>query len=201
MNGYEQTMRTLCRSARGGGSREAKGVLARQFIQKSLTSIRNSKKTSHMKYVLIAFSITFLSCNMHHSDNGHTTDNQKNSSQLGSDSLEVILRLYKFYREYISENISTPENHDHIQKLLGEYCTDSFREIIGSSELDADPFVDAQDYEEAWINNLSISKTGFESNKYKICFMLSFDNSQHCVTAIVKKEGGLWKIDNVSPSN
>ena len=133
---------------------------------------------------------------MPRSNQEHNKQTEKANSQL-----EEVQRLSKFYKEYITENLSVTENTDKIENLLNKYCTNSFREKLSSLQLDADPIVDAQDYEEEWINNMSIIKLENASHEYQVCFLLSFDNSQHCIFLTLKKEDDLWKINNISPVN
>lgn len=113
-----------------------------------------------------------------------------------SDMKETIK---KFYSSYIIENSQVPEDWDKINKLKKQYCTTKFLAKIEQSELEADPFLDVQDYNEDWINTLNIKEIGNKENPiFSVCFKLDFDGSNHCVKVNMKQENGDWKIDNVS---
>jgi|SRR5690554_4647558 len=112
---------------------------------------------------------------------------------------EKALLLKKFYSSYIIENSQVPEDWDKINNLKKQYCTTNFLAKIEKTELEADPFLDVQDYNEDWINTLEIKEVGNKENPvFSVCFKLDFDESNHCVKVNMKQENGNWKIDNVS---
>ena len=100
------------------------------------------------------------------------------------DSLKV------FYQSYIRES-------SKIESLKAKHCTAKFLVQIADAELDADPFLNAQDVEEKWAENLEITPESAAKDQYKVCYTASFDNSKHCVKVTMVDEGGSWKIDNI----
>ncbi|MBL0019574.1 MAG: DUF3828 domain-containing protein [Bacteroidetes bacterium] len=107
------------------------------------------------------------------------------------DSLKV------FYQSYIRESSKVPEDHAKIESLKAKHCTAKFLVQIADAELDADPFLNAQDVEEKWAENLEITPESAAKDQYKVCYTASFDNSKHCVKVTMVDEGGSWKIDNI----
>lgn len=108
-------------------------------------------------------------------------------------------RLKTFYSAYIYEMSKLPEDSVRINKLIQEYCTASYatrlRELYEQGELDADPFIDLQDFDTGWVNTLTIQNK--KSDEYSVCFMDPTFKEPHCVNVHVANIEGAWKINDV----
>jgi hypothetical protein len=105
--------------------------------------------------------------------------------------------LKAFYQSYIRESSKVPEDHAKIESLKAQHCTAKFLVQLANAELEADPFLNAQDVEEKWAENLEITPESAGKDQYNVCYTASYDNAKHCVKVTMVDEGGSWKIDNI----
>lgn len=105
--------------------------------------------------------------------------------------------LREFYQSYIKESSKLPGDDQQISALKKKHCTARFLGELDKAELEADPFLNAQDVEEQWASNLEINPEAGSKDKFQVCYTASFDNAKHCVEVSMVKEGENWMIDNV----
>ena len=110
---------------------------------------------------------------------------------------EISNMLKSFYTAYITENAQDREDFKRIEILKTKYCTKSLLNSIRTKDFDADPFINGQDYNEEWVKTLTVNKVVSKNNQFEVCFIVTYDNSLHCVKVTVKKEGEMWKIDGL----
>jgi hypothetical protein len=117
------------------------------------------------------------------------------SCSTGTDT-KAMDSLKEFYQNYIRESSKVPEDFAKIEALKAKHCTAKFLAKLADTELEADPFLNAQDVEEVWADNLVVTDaTG--KDEYSVCYTASFDNKKYCVKVSMVDEGGTWKINNV----
>lgn len=104
-----------------------------------------------------------------------------------------------FYGAYIRENSKEPGDMKAVESIKKKHCTSSLLQKLSGEELDADPFLDAQDVDANWVNTMEVLPEGSAENVYGVCFLLTPGESKHCVRVAMKQEGGEWKIDDVHP--
>ncbi|MAC96739.1 MAG: hypothetical protein CMC96_14705 [Flavobacteriales bacterium] len=110
---------------------------------------------------------------------------------------DEVKTLREFYSSYIMENAKNELDFQKIDSIKAIYCTDELLEELKNSELEADPFLDVQDYDKTWAENLKIKKSKIGENNYQVCFKVQFDKSNHCLLISLKKEEGKIKINKV----
>lgn len=119
------------------------------------------------------------------------------SCAAGNDS-KAMDSLKAFYKDYIKESSKVPADNAKIESLKTKHCTAKYLGQLADQELEADPFLNAQDVEEKWADNLEITPDGVTQNQFSVCYTASFDNSKHCVEVTMVEDGGSWKIDNIT---
>ena len=111
---------------------------------------------------------------------------------------QEVNTLREFYQSYIQECSKFPVHAEQIASLEKRYCTSRLLQSLEDGELDADPFLNAQDVDAKWADNLEIAPDNSGTNLYQVCYASTFDKSKHCVKVKLTKEGESWKIDEVT---
>ena len=112
-----------------------------------------------------------------------------------NDSAATMLK--QFYTSYItaSEQSLDEKKLDLIKK---QYCTKRIlNRIAKDEELDADPFVQAQDTNIDWLRTLVINKDAQKSNVYNVSYEDTYTKKRIVIKLLVVKEGQKYKIDNI----
>lgn len=111
---------------------------------------------------------------------------------------KIIEMLKTFYKSYIIENSKNSINTSEIESIKTKYCTTALLEKIKKEELDADPFMNVQDFSKDWVNSLTVNKDpNLNDNSYKVCFEVTKEDSR-CINVTVVNENKTWKVNNVS---
>lgn len=115
-------------------------------------------------------------------------------------SPEVVVR--NFYEAYLN---SLNQNEDPLTKRRTELSKLVTRRLMASLDrarkrgLDADYFLDAQDWDETWEKNITTSSLGIQGLRATINVVLKGDSfGEHKLRVDVRKEAGVWKIDSVN---
>ncbi len=109
--------------------------------------------------------------------------------------------LKEFYRSYIIENSKDDFDLTKVESIKKKYCTQRFLNELKSLDLEADPFLDVQDYKEKWINTLEINKIDNVGPTFQVCVFFEYNKTTHCVEVTVIKQGEDLKIDMVKVSD
>lgn len=125
------------------------------------------------------------------------------SNDTTSSSQQAQLRgmemLREFYTLYITENDKKKRDDLRIATIKEKYVTPKLIAKIDSAmlyyNLDYDPFVNAQDYDTAWIKTLEIAPVPERTNTFDICYTYN-KNSKSCTTVVLVESEGKYMIDN-----
>lgn len=130
--------------------------------------------------------------------NGNTDSNDTISSSQ-QEQLRGMEMLREFYTLYITENDKKKRDDLRIAAIKEKYVTPKLLAKIDSAmlyyNLDYDPFVNAQDYDTAWIKTLEIAPVPERTNTFDICYTYN-ENSKSCPTVVLVKSEGKYMIDN-----
>ncbi len=102
-----------------------------------------------------------------------------------------------FYSSYLQEFSSFPPDMAKLDALKQKHCTSELLARLQDAELEADPFLNVQDFEEGWSSTMTIASVDSDPDLYNVCVPISYDKSTHCVQVKVKKVEEDWKIDEV----
>lgn len=105
--------------------------------------------------------------------------------------------IREFYSSYITEFSKFPPDMDKLQALKQKYCTAELLGRLANAELDADPFLNVQDFDAAWAETLTVNSVDSDPNLFNVCVEIAFNNTTHCVQVKVKEAEGGWKIDEL----
>lgn len=130
--------------------------------------------------------------------NGSIDSNDTISSSQQA-QLRGMEMLREFYTLYITENDKMKRDDLRIATIKEKYVTPKLIAKIDSAmlyyNLDYDPFVNAQDYDTAWIKTLEIAPVLERTNTFDICYTYN-RNSKSCTTVVLVESEGKYMIDN-----
>ncbi|MBC9934150.1 DUF3828 domain-containing protein [Chitinophaga qingshengii] len=106
----------------------------------------------------------------------------------------AIKMLKQFYTSYITEEAKNDVDEKKINLLKKKYCTTALLNKLKHMELDADPFVHAQDYDATWINTLSVRKDAKLADVYHVSYLDAYAKEKNTIKVQVVKEGNSYKI-------
>jgi hypothetical protein len=114
----------------------------------------------------------------------------------------AVRRFYQWYVHALNQNVEPLEKH---QDKMSEFVTTRLlrsltRALKRPDGIDADYFLDAQDWDETWEHNILTSKARIQGSRATLNATLrgsaSFGN--HKLRVSLRKEGGRWKIDSIN---
>jgi len=127
------------------------------------------------------------------------------SSQAQSTPGSAVRAFYKWYVHALTQNVIEPLRSD--KAMARKYVTASFlhrieKAMAREEGLNADPFLSAQDWDKSWENNIVIGKVSTAGATSIINAVLpSKQMGDQKLKIVMKKEGGVWKIDQVNDRN
>lgn len=120
---------------------------------------------------------------------------------------ETVRRFYEVYLRSLNQHEEPLERHRaELSKLVTQRLLKSYERASKSDTgINVDFFIEAQDWDDAWEKNITLSKARIQGTRATITVMLkggtlgadnkTFDNK---LKVGLRKEGGAWKIDTVN---
>lgn len=110
--------------------------------------------------------------------------------------------LHSFYHWYVTELIANHEplkNRAAMQRFVTKRLLREIDKAVqGPDGLDADYFLDAQDFDNQWADNISISKVRVNGDKATAeVLLIGQETMRRQLRVALVKEGGIWKVDRV----
>lgn len=105
----------------------------------------------------------------------------------------------QFYDWYLHAGFPIPERKN--LATFRKYVTQRLIRKQMDPEVDADLFVDAQDFDETWKNNFSVSKATIRGQQATTQVGLKGKQFNYTLRVTLRRENGAWKIDNVKGSD
>ncbi len=130
-------------------------------------------------------------------NNEDCVENGTRLPYLYEEDILAIEMLKEFYTQYITENAKTASDFDlkKVKAIENKYFSQKLIQKLKTAELEADPFLNAQDFELAWIENLEITPFVTE-NVYKVCYNYTQEHTK-CITLVLTKENEKYLIDDI----
>ncbi len=146
--------------------------------------------------IIILFSILVFSCIQKNKEPIISQLDLKDSKVLNhSENNEIITFLKEFYHLYISENAKNNVDRKYILQLKEKYVSKELLEKLGNENLDYDPFVNAQDYNIDWLQNIQITQVDNKDSTYLISIL---DNQvKKEIYVAVKKQDNAYRIISI----
>lgn len=107
----------------------------------------------------------------------------------------IVTTLLLFYTSYITENIEM--NDQKVSELKKKYITSQFLDKLQKLNLDYDPFVNAQDYDEDWLKTLKVIRNKEINGVYEVYRFDNYNKRYVCIKLRIIKENGQYKIDSI----
>lgn len=127
------------------------------------------------------------------------------TSALAQTSMTPEATVRGFYQWYLHALNQDEEPLRKYQAEMSKFVTQrlmsSLRRALKRPEgIDADLFIDAQDWDKTWEKNISVSKARIQGTRATISVTLKGGGSvgNRKLRVGLRKEGGVWKIDSVN---
>ena len=114
----------------------------------------------------------------------------------------TVHSFYEWYVHTLNQNEEPIEKHrSEMGKFVTQRLLNSIDRVLKSPEgLDADFFLDAQDWDKDWEKNITTTKALIQGRRANLRVTLKggpgFGN--HRLRVGLFKEGGVWKIDSIN---
>jgi hypothetical protein len=120
---------------------------------------------------------------------------------------ETVRRFYELYLQSLNKQEQPLEKQRaELNKFVTQRLMKSYdRASKSDTGINVDFFIEAQDWDDAWEKNISVSKARIQGSRATVTVMLkggtvgadnkTFDNK---LKVGLRKEGGVWKIDTVN---
>jgi hypothetical protein len=113
-----------------------------------------------------------------------------------ADSPEEVTR--QFYHWYFSAHFPEPKRSN--MPTFKKYVTQSLLKRATARDVESILFIDAQDIDESWANNFTVSKGTIQGQKATVQVALNGKEMKYNLRVTLRREGGAWKIDDVKGS-
>jgi hypothetical protein len=146
-----------------------------------------------MKSILSVFSLVAL---LGFSSATRAAEPAANASSNPSDAIR------NFYRWYVTELIANRNPMDN-RKELKRFATERLLKELdrmkkGPDGLDGDYFVDAQDFDDLWAKNITVSEVKISGTKATAEVVLTGKpHMRRRLQVSLVKDGAIWKVDKV----
>ena len=104
----------------------------------------------------------------------------------------------QFYTWYFGAKFPTPKRSN--MATFRKYITQSFLKRATARDVESVLFIDAQDNDETWANNFTVSPATINGQKATVQVALNGKEMKYNLHVTLRQEGGVWKIDNVKGS-
>lgn len=161
-----------------------------------------------MKALLfLLLSLLFFCCG--NNPNRQITNSDSSVTELNQDepfdTTVAIDMLREFYTAYLTEmmkdDLST-HGLSRLENITKRYVTAQLLDKINNEEeLECNPFIDAQDYDNNWLKTLDVAKSESESGVFIVSFINEFDNNTKKVILLVTKNDSKYKIADILTRN
>lgn len=113
----------------------------------------------------------------------------------------TVRHFYEWYLHALNQNEEPLEKHQNeMRKFVTHRLMTSLNRARKSPEgIEADFFLDAQDWDETWEKNISTSRARIQGARATVSVMLKGASfGDHKLLVGLRKDGGAWRIDRVN---
>lgn len=100
-----------------------------------------------------------------------------------------------FYGWYLRAGIPEPKRSN--MATFRKYVTQSFLKRATARDVDSVLFIAAQDTDETWAKNFTVSKATISGQRATLDVNLNGKEMKHNLHVTLRRDGGVWKIDDV----
>ena len=155
---------------------------------------RTTENTTIMVARLISMSLVLAAGVAALPYRGDAQESQR--SQHATAAEEVVQQFYDWYL-----HARFPEPKRQNMAKFRKYVTQRFLKRATAPDVDAVLFIDAQDNDETWADNFSVSKATIRGQQATVQVNLNGKAMKYKLLVTLRREYGAWKIDNVKGSD
>ena len=104
----------------------------------------------------------------------------------------------QFYSWYFGAHFPAPKRSN--MATFRKYVTQSFLKRATARDVESVLFIDAQDMDETWADNFTVSKATMNGQSATVVVALNGKEMKYNLHVTLRREAGVWKIDNVKGS-
>ena len=104
----------------------------------------------------------------------------------------------QFYSWYFGAHFPAPKRSN--MAMFRKYVTQGFLKRATARDVESVLFIDAQDMDESWANNFTVSKATINGQSATVNVALNGKEMKYNLHVTLRREAGIWKIDNVKGS-
>jgi len=101
----------------------------------------------------------------------------------------------QFYSWYLRAHVPNPKRSN--MATFRKYVTLSCWKRATARDIEAVFFIDAQDTDETWANNFTVSPAKIDAQRATLEVDLNGKEMKRNLNVTLRREGGIWKIDDV----
>jgi hypothetical protein len=105
--------------------------------------------------------------------------------------------INSFYTSYISWQTDLNNTQLDIEELKKQTCTPELLKSLEQQELEADPFLNAQDVDFSWLSSLAVEKKG--TNQFVVSYRTGYNDQVIRIGVGLVKDGSSYKIASAEP--
>lgn len=160
-----------------------------------------------MKRTIVISMLLIFTASSCESPVSNKTPELKTEAEAGSDSVTKKLPqedekaeldfINSFYTSYIAWQTDLNHTQLDIEELKKQTCTPELLQSLEQQELEADPFLNAQDVDFSWLSSLAVEKKG--TNQFVVSYRTGYNDQVIRVRVGLVKDGSSYKITSVEP--
>ena len=127
----------------------------------------------------------------------YRTDAQESKRFQHAATAEEVVQ--QFYDWYLHAGFPQPKRQNTAK--FRKYVTQRFFKRAMAPDVDAVLFIDAQDTDSTWADNFSVSKATMRGQQATVQVNLNGTEMKYKLLVTLRRENGVWKIDNVKGSD
>ena len=105
----------------------------------------------------------------------------------------------QFYGWYFKAHFPQPKRSN--LATFRKYVTQSFLKRATARDVDSVLFIDAQDNDESWADNFTVSPATINGTSATVEVSLNGKEMKYHLHVTLRREGGVWKINDVKGSD
>ena len=105
----------------------------------------------------------------------------------------------QFYSWYFGANFPQPKRSN--MATFRKYVTQSFLKRATARDVESVLFIDAQDMDETWATNFTVSPPTIHGASATVEVALNGKEMKYHLHVTLRREGGVWKINDVKGSD
>ena len=149
-----------------------------------------------MKYIYLLIAFFYFSC----AGNSKTPGNESsenNIEMIKTSQDEGVEYVEMFYQEYISALLEMPMDLKKIETIENNYLSNKLLTQLRNKQLDYDPFLNAQDFEEDIFEKMKFENHPESTNMVKVSYEDEYTGKIVTLQLELIEDNGSYKINSI----